>query len=451
MSTPKFASRAAATTLMLVCCWAACFAQLMAPADRGKAMESIRTKYKSLTGLDHEARANQTVAFAKTITSIEHAEVTEDRNIACIFKDGVPFMLLASIPAVPPEKVIDLRTYFRPGTMPAPAPTTISPFEPRTTPAATTQAQKPNDMPESLDARLVNALGPNAFGDSCAKVRELLTSKGYRVAAGTDGTIETLMNIRSQNLGVFYMQCHGGNTWVRNPARLTNPNAPYWIQEYTLVSSERWTAPRETAISELTLPGAGADLLSGGYVGICWALEEVNPGTNIDWNYPFFTITRKFIRTFWKFGKNSFVMIYGCTTNRLSDVMEEPSVNASVYCGTNHLGASPCHKWIQMSFDRMLGANDPQVLPEEDFCPQRPFDWKSLYTDMKDRKNLFPISATDGKGRDWTVSPVFNHNRDNFGLLAPSIKHLSPVAYQLKLDLVGTFGADPGDGNRKVS
>ncbi len=432
--------RAAALVVFALAFFATLHAQLLNPATRGRAMDAIRDKYYELVQLPIAQRRIQTAEFAKTLPEVLTAEVSEDGNIACVFRDHVPYMILGNVSVQPPNEDRALgflgehgprassETYVRPLELAAPEP-----------PGLPQQRFEANDLPDSLDARIVNALG-KVFGNSCDEVRRLLTGKGYKVAPGVDGSIATLMSLRG--LGVFYMQCHGGNglVWNREDKKLE--------AEYILVSGEEWSAAKEKDMEELAPMSSPAGLMSAGYLGTCEALYDLD-ANNKEINKRYFTITKKFIRTFWKFSKNSFVLIYGCTTTRMSDVIAQADVNASVYCGMSDLGHNDCHKWIKLLFDRMTGTNDDLIPPSEDVVAQRPFDWVSLFTDFKDRKRLWP-TVFMYKGAQHTPSPIFRANRDNFGLLTPSIKFINPLPYQRRIELIGTFGKDPGEENRKV-
>ncbi|KAA0224582.1 MAG: hypothetical protein DYH07_12775 [Armatimonadetes bacterium ATM1] len=432
--------RTASALALLLLGMCAAIAQLLTPTVRGKAMDAIRDKYLALASLPLAQRRAQTVTFARTLPEIKFADVTEDGNVACVFKDDVPYMILGNVAAVP-DKEQSLDAFLDSFRTRASAERIIRPLEfaPPYRAVQAPQQFEPNDLPESLDARIANALG-KCFGDSCPEVRRILTNKGYKVAAGTDASIATLMGLKG--LGVYYMQCHGGNSLVWDAAEKK------FVEDYILVSGEEWSAKLESDMEELAIPGLTGGLMSSGFLGTCEALYDLD-ANNKEINKRWFTITRKFIRTFWMFSKNSFVLIYGCTTTRISDVMAEDPVNCSVYCGMSDLGHTDCHKWIKLLYDRLTGTNDDTIPPAESGYPQRPFDWVKLFDDFKERKQLWPTLFTH-KGKQRSPSPIFRPNRDNFGILTPSIKFIHPLAYQRRIELIGTFGKDPGEQNRKV-
>ena len=459
--------RAAALLLALFFLVGSAFSQLLSPLARGKAMDAIRDKYYALEKQPIQQRRQETAAFAKTLPEILSAQVTEDGNIACLFKDYVPYMILGNV-AGPQIKKPDL---LNPGLPGPPFSAPVGPASgphvgvpgPDEPPAATasinspiargalrSDAQmpalfEPNDLPESVNARIANALG-KCFGDSCPEVRKVLSNKGYTVAPDVDASIGTLMGLRG--LGVFYMQCHGGNglVWDRTEKKFG--------LEYILVSGEEWSAAKENDMEATVVLGPnGGGLMSAGYLGTCEALYDLDANYK-EINKRWFTFTKLFIKTFWKFSKNSFVLVYGCTTTNISDAMADPAVNASVYCGMSDLGHNDCHKWIKLLFDRMSGTNDDANGPAEEFVAQRPFDWVKLFADFKDRKKLWPtvFTPTEGphKGETHSPSPIFRANRGNFGLLTPTIEYVTPRASDPRIALRGLFGADPGEKNRKV-
>lgn len=438
--TPSF--RAASTLAVLLLLAAAALAQLLSPQARIKVMDKIRDKYAGLAALPIAQRRQQTAAYAKTLPEILSARVTEDGNIACAFKDKVPYMILGNVGVAKPkagaDKALALRLHSPVRTysadflhalgLPDPAQPTL------------TQGFEANDLPDSVDARICNALG-KSFGNSTDEVRRILSNKGYTVAPGTDASIETLMK-HVKGLGVFYMQCHGGNGSVWNAAENK------WEDQYIIVSGEEHSAPKELAIQGLVAP-EGPGLITHGYIGMCEAVYDVRDGKQVI-NKRWFTITKKFVQTFWRFSKNSFVLIYGCNTSKAGDVMATSAVNASVYVGTDNLGNVACHQWIKLLFDRLTGTNDDTIPPPEDTVGQRPFDWVSLFKDFKDRKRMWPTTETY-HGAPHPCNPIFRANRDNFGLLTPSIRNVAPVAFQQRVDLFGIFGKDPGNGNRSVT
>jgi hypothetical protein len=92
-------------------------------------------------------------------------------------------------------------------------------------------------------------------------------------------------------------------------------------------------------------------------------------------------------------------------------------------------------------FDRMLGANASTFVSKES-PPQRPFDVDLVYIDMKNRK--FDYNTID-KG-----NLRVRRLKDNFGLLAPSIRNLEVVEHFDTLYVLGMFGTDPGPSKRRV-
>lgn len=408
--------------------------QAIDPVARGKIMDSIRAKNNSLKALPPKQRREQVVAFMKTIKEISHAKVSKDGNICCGFRDGMPYMIMESIMGPPEKKPDKLLASFEPAQALSPQIMCSEPAEaPALEPLSRLYQFQGNDLPLSTQARIGNTLGPS-FGDGHVKIRQLLTDKGYQVTPGNDASIGALM-FMGRN-GVFYLQTHGGMGVVVNPA--TNK----WDEDYILVSGSEWNAAEEQRYKD-------TQFIQEGLIGTCEAIYDVDPVTGKKIEKRYFTITKLFVKKYWKFAKNSFVFIHACTSFSLKDVMATADVNCSVFCGYNDLGNADCLVFAKFLFDRLLGANDDAVLPHEDGWPQRPFDYLSLDFDMK-KKNLYPVKFMH-EGSQHACSPLFWMGRDDFGLLAPSIKNVAPVPYQRKFELHGLFGEDPGDGNRSVT
>jgi hypothetical protein len=406
------------------------FSQEISPAARVKLMDSIRAKFDSLKGQPPAKRRELTLAFMKSLKEVSRATITPDGNVCCVFRDNMPYMILGSMVPSPGKPQPDKGAFFG-----ASGPTL--PFaEPLAVPSATVlpSAQfQGNDLPLVTRARICNTLGAT-FGNGYKKIRELLTSKGYQVAPGEDASLATLMNLGVN--GVFVMATHGGNGYVWNKEKKD------WVLDYILVSGEVYSDALEKKFTDM---GMKFD----GLIGTCEALYDIDPVTKKEINKRYFTISKAFIKKYWKFSHNSFVAIHACTSFNLRDVMATADVNASVYAGYNDLGVNDCWKGMVFLFDRLMGINDDAVLPHEDDCPQRPFDYSSLDTDIK-KKGLYPVKFSH-EGVNHSTSLQFSPGRDDFGLLAPSIKWMACVPYQRKLDIQGIFGEDPGNGLRSVT
>lgn len=400
----------------------------MDPVSRGKVMDAIKAKYDAVRSLPAGKRREATLAFLKTLPSVKEAVVTDDGNISCAFTDGMPYVIMESIcsnvPQPPPVNFDWLfgRVERLSGSK------AIGPL-----PNCSVAQFQGNDLPLVTRARICNTLGPG-FGNGSQTVRTLLAGHGYDVIPGEDASLYSLEHLGVN--GVFLLCTHGGNCRVWDKAN------GKWTTDYILSTGEEWNETKDKIFSDL-------GMVRDGLIGTCQATYDFDLRTGKPIDKRFFTITRAFIKKYWKFSKNSFVAVHACTSYNLKDVMATADVNASVFMGYNDLGIGKCLDGVVFLFDRMLGANDPGVQPQEAGWPQRPFDYNSIDHDMR-RKGLFPVVfAADGARH--SCSPQFGLGRDDFGLLAPSIQNMSPLPHQRKFELVGMFGEDPGEKNRSVT
>ncbi len=403
--------------------------QTVTAARRGKIIDAILQKNDSLRKLPFDARAAQVVAFMKTFKEINYTVVSKDRNISCGFIDFVPFTLMYS------SEVMGI------GMNEEPKPPPVAVFRGPNAelslvenwlnlpPAPFLQSQH-NDLPDSLDARVANALG-NAYENGAIKVRKFLENAGYKVAAGEKADVETLRTMGV--LGVFYMDTHGGNGIIWN--KVTKK----WDQEYILTTGTEWTQQLEDTYRNQSM-------FIDGYMGDCGAGADRDPRTGKIIDKRYFTISKKFISRYWRFSKNGVCVITACTGFRLAETITSAPVNASAYAGNNDLGISTSTKNAVFEMDRLCGSNTTP--PDETGWPQRPFDYIEVDKETKDR-GMWPVTFTH-EGKNHSTTLAWTDGAGNFGLLSPSIRNLEPVPYALKLQINGIFGEDPGDANRSV-
>jgi hypothetical protein len=439
--------------------------QVLTEEARARAMDAIEAKFDSLRGLPAPERNNQTAAFMKTQKEIAEAGVTDDGNVWALFKDGVPYEIFGNMKplstkpgslAIPTEPTsarpwiaaprlqgkdqpasstaaVLLDNAFEDGGPALRGPFAASFYSPtavltRSSPQSNPSAQlQGNDLPESTQARVANALG-NAFQDITGNIRSMLeANNGYKCAPGNDASVETLMNVKG--VGVFFMEAHGGNGMIHDPVKGKNNTI------YILTTSSLWTP-------QLTRKYIEQNLFLDGCLGLCFAGADRDPHSpSIVHNKRYYTITSLFIKKFWRFSENSFVFIHACTSNTLKETMRNTDVHASIFGGYSNLGDDNCLESALFLFDRMLGANE--VEPREEIAPQRPFDFQEIAVDMA-RKGLNPIAKKP------TCKILFGLGPGNFGLLNPSLKYARIIPYESRVELIGLFGQDPGEKNRKV-
>lgn len=88
----------------------AAVAQSIDPTARGKIMDAIKAKYKSLASLPTQKRRAATIAFMKSFEQASTAAVSDDGNLCCIFRDHMTYSILLSVqqPGPPKEKPVAL-------------------------------------------------------------------------------------------------------------------------------------------------------------------------------------------------------------------------------------------------------------------------------------------------------------------------------------------------------
>lgn len=412
---------------------------------RARAMDAIEAKYDSLRSLPAPERKRQTAVFMKTLKEIAAAGVSKDGNVWALFSDRVPYQIFANDRPLPPTsgpvrppKPPSAAPAFPPGDdgPAAAALPSAGPWAPISSRAGGAQAQlQGNDLPVSTQAQVANALG-TAYADKTGKIRDLLAANAYHCAPGNDASVETLMKIGDLKPGVFFLEAHGGEGEIYDPVAGKN------IPAYILVSSTLWT-PEQTRryMNWAAKPGLPPqNLFFKGYLGVGSAIADRDPKDENNYIHKrYYTMTMLFVKTYWRFSENSFVFIHACTSISMKETMRD--VGASIFGGYDGLVNSSTLDSVLFLFDRLLGQNI--VPPDEEIAPQRPFDYQDIAVDME-RKGLNP----NPHNPDCKIQ--FGLGRGNFGLLNPSLQYAHILPYRSRVELVGLFGEDPGEKNRKV-
>jgi len=143
------------------------------------------------------------------------------------------------------------------------------------------------------------------------------------------------------------------------------------------------------------------------------------------------------------FAPNALVYIDACNSSTLS-FFRNSFVGASVFIGWNErVLYTKIETTSQYVFDRLLGANlfdipDPK---------QRPF----AYTDLPSDPDFGPNQKYGYSQKGTIIANLgFFKLQDDFAMLAPSIKNFELDEVNETMDIHGTFGPDPGDGNRTI-
>jgi hypothetical protein len=274
------------------------------------------------------------------------------------------------------------------------------------------------EMPESVDAYVINTLGSPCFTSAVAKVRNLLGANGYSVAT-TEGTVPDLLT-EIQNAGVFYIDAHGVG----------------FLDTVGFHDGAVWTS---------TIPSHAGDSLFAGLL----ATEELIylSAYDLDSNgvcreHTRYAFTSKFVQNYMTFSENSLVFMNTCLlagglNNQGFELANAfMAAGASVYTGwSEKITASISDKAGEFLIDRMLGANASTLTPIES-PKQRPFDITQLKTDMHNRG----FDVRPSNGAELTISKL----QGSFELLAPSLRFVEVINYTDTLFLTGYFGSDPG-------
>ena len=267
----------------------------------------------------------------------------------------------------------------------------------------------PRGLPKSTNIRLVKSLG-TVFKTPADTIAGWLLANGY-TGMESEGTIDDLKSV--SNVGVFYMDAHGGEGENRSK-----------ISMFAL-----WTGTERNAANEAKY---AADL-DDGSIAYFSAFHNKNAAgkKTIATHY---CITAQFVTKYMTFTPNSFVFINACYSNDGGFKAACIAKNASVYAGwTLPSEDGPANKAGLYVFDRLLGGNNYQAEDPK----QRPFNWKQLKDDMH------------AKGLDISHDPdegdselIFTQNTGDMGLLDPSIRELKPDDRKDQLKIEGSFGSD---------
>ena len=163
-------------------------------------------------------------------------------------------------------------------------------------------------------------------------------------------------------------------------------------------------------------------------------------------------ITFELIRQNWRFLRDSFVFINGCTS--FDDTLPQGSLSAILKkdCHAGVVGG-----WAQYStpavgygitylFDRLLGTTDRSDDPRKEVPPQRPFDWVSIFQKMKSLGlDTLPVISQNGEKTHPMQMRIEPNGMSDLGLLVPSIAYLDFDDEKKKLTLTGMFGTVQGE------
>jgi hypothetical protein len=159
-------------------------------------------------------------------------------------------------------------------------------------------------------------------------------------------------------------------------------------------------------------------------------------------------ITQNFVAHYMRFSDNSVVYVDACSSSVLPD-FRNAFTTASAFFGWSERAAflrmGPTAAYV---FDRMLGAN--QYDPENP--RQRPFEFDVLRFDPRwGAGKTYGYSSVANPAGPVNAELTLHQLRGDFGMLAPSIWSVAPNELLNELNVMGSFGADPGGSDGKVT
>jgi hypothetical protein len=406
-------------------------------------LDAIDKKFDALPGIDILTDDEALLAFVSGLPQIAAAGLGDPPSTvwATFADDG--------------EKLVILNNTGRPSltalTSPALASAPVLPEVPASEGtfalqigAPASAADGPTDLPTSIKARLLNAMG-SGYANPVPDLHSWLVDKqAYSDPIGADTTVEALRNVGGD--GVFYINSHAGadkndkypfNVWTTSPT-----------QEYKSLDD---TDPVQHQLKDDIDNKRLIDVVA------CDHLSTFLRDCVSEHHYGF---TAEFINKHWgNFGGNAFVFVDTCDSDfAVTSVQNFKDAIfaklASVYVGwSNEVGNIYAANTARLVFDRLLGANQfcPETSPgapvtqcvpgsaPSGIFPQRPFEYPQVQNDLP----LHSLGNTSTAKLNFTPNPYVP---TSFGLLAPSISNMQVdetmgAGGQLKIS--GIFGQDP--------
>lgn len=397
---------------------------LMEPSIRMAAIDLLTAKAATLDWSNLNAANTQLASFLNTLPEIDTAAVNgEVANVWALFSDGVLLMYVNN--RGPSTELVGRSSWTSDSSF-----SDQSSFgldrQPESRPDASDSRAAGEELPLSVQARLVETLG-SRYTPATAAIRTMLTSNGYFTATPTSGTVNGLKLLRDD--GVLYYDGHGG--------------AGFFNVAQTDSAFGLWTTTVATAAN---LPSYSADFAAR---RLCLMVASVGVDSlGNDINEVHYGITAKFVTWYWQaFAQNAMVFIDACGAGGAYAAPFRNAIiakNASVYFGwTRPVFSDAAALVAKFMFDRMIGANT--AAPKETPA-QRPFTYPDIYADLTNR-GLHVHPSTDGT----TTTFKYFGGAGSFGLLAPSIAFMAMEEVNDLIHIYGLFGSDPGaDGRVRV-
>ncbi len=397
------------------------FETLLSPAIRILVLDSIESKLNQMPGDDYEAENQMMLEFLLSLDEIEDVTLAESGSFWASFIDGKIIYIASSRYPLEDDTITKA--------------TSNNTFEPTSNAADYNNylpSRKPDNLkvdgsgmlPSSKNFRLLDGVGSfYSKTNPIPKLRSMLSSKGYTDAGGA-ATLESLRNVSGD--GIFYFRTHGEEA-----------PAASGLEIYGL-----WTASPVDEDAELENAALSEDLAASRIIYMFFQTAWYQEFESLYSHH--YGITHLFIREHMSFAPNALVYIDACNSSTLG-FFRNSFVGASVFIGWDRQALyTKIQTTSQYVFDRLLGANLHDIPDPK----QRPF----AYTDLPSDPDFGPNQKYGySQSKRGTIANLgFFSLKDDFTMLAPSIKNLEIDEVNETMDINGTFGTDPGDGNRTV-
>lgn len=259
------------------------------------------------------------------------------------------------------------------------------------------------------------------------ELRDYFVKKGYdqaRITVDPDATIEAFRSV-ALDCSVLFVNSHSSYSFPDGPS-----GSPRFTGIMTATPADRENLARY------------AHEIEAGLV-ITFGADDEGWGDKL-W------ISAAFIRTYWRFTRNSLVFIHACMSfnEPLRSILLRPTIadeahtgcGAGVFCGWTFGATGDVAP--RVLFDRLLGANLIREEMQRADPPQRPFDIGAVWKDMATpgRNHLDGFDAHAGRA---TQLMYGRGELGDLGLLAPSIEHVDLDETEKTVTLHGLFGSDP--------
>ncbi|HEY1958150.1 MAG TPA: hypothetical protein VGH28_21165 [Polyangiaceae bacterium] len=402
-------------------------------AKRVALMNDFSARWAQLASAPVASRERDAAAWLKARPEIEDAGVLPGRSVWARFKDGKLVIVPTDWPT--PSRGGHHARVSRPHDLGA----------------------KQAPQPDAKALALVDSVHYEA--QISASMRHWSADSGY-VATGADGTVDALRS-GVKNVGVFYMNAHGGGGFERDldPAASTHARpAIYALMTSTPVLDAN--GARQTGAS--TSGAMKADANASKYEGelsrgeLVYFYGVVADPTGETWRPEWrYAITHRFVAKNFSFSKDAFVFLNACgsfSPDAADMTTAFWNLKPALLLGWSfEVAPDGAMRAAEFLFDRLLGANkmsDHGLSPDKP--KQRPWSFVDAFADMQskgyDTVASDASAAPDVAGKTATLQ----YWNDGDVALVPIIDYMESDDVKHELTLHGTFGDDPADKDRHV-